>query len=150
MGWVVSVMTRPRFTPGERTPGTNCTGGCVGPRADLDTDVRGNNHLPLPGIEPRSPGRPVRSQTLYWLSYIGCSKVLVLTINCGRAMAQVVSRRPLIAEARVRPLVNARGICGEQSGTGTGFSPSSSIFPCQYIIPPSLSKLISPGECVIC
>jgi hypothetical protein len=25
--------------------------------------------LLLPGIEPRSPGRPVRSQTLYWLSY---------------------------------------------------------------------------------
>jgi hypothetical protein len=24
---------------------------------------------PLPGIEPRSPGHPVRSQTLYWLSY---------------------------------------------------------------------------------
>jgi hypothetical protein len=23
------------------------------------------NLLPLPGIEPRSPGRPVRSQTLY-------------------------------------------------------------------------------------
>jgi hypothetical protein len=27
------------------------------------------NPLPLPRIEPRSPGRPVRSQTLYWLSY---------------------------------------------------------------------------------
>jgi hypothetical protein len=37
-----------------------------------------------------------------------------------------------------------------QSGTGAGFSPSSSVFPCQYIIPPSLSKLISSGECVIC
>jgi hypothetical protein len=29
------------------------------------------NPLPLPGIEPRSPGHPVRSQTLYWLSYAG-------------------------------------------------------------------------------
>jgi hypothetical protein len=27
------------------------------------------NPLPLPGIEPRSPGRPARSQTLYCLSY---------------------------------------------------------------------------------
>jgi hypothetical protein len=27
--------------------------------------------VPLPGIEPRSPGRPVRSQTLYRLSYLG-------------------------------------------------------------------------------
>jgi hypothetical protein len=29
------------------------------------------------------------------------------------------------------------------------FSPSSSVFLCQYIIPLSLSKLISSGECVI-
>jgi hypothetical protein len=29
------------------------------------------NPLPLPGIEPRSPGRPVRSQTIYWLNYSG-------------------------------------------------------------------------------
>jgi hypothetical protein len=50
----------------------------------------------------------------------------------GRAMAQVVSRRPLTAEARVRARVNPRGICGGQSGTGTGVSPSSSVFPCQY------------------
>jgi hypothetical protein len=28
----------------------------------------GKNPLPLPGIEPRSPGRPVRSQALYCLS----------------------------------------------------------------------------------
>jgi hypothetical protein len=36
----------------------------VGPRAGLDTEVRGKILLPLTGIEPRSPGRPVRSQTL--------------------------------------------------------------------------------------
>jgi hypothetical protein len=35
-------------------------------------------------------------------------------------MAQVVSRRPLTAEARVRARVNPCGICGGQSGTGTG------------------------------
>jgi hypothetical protein len=43
-------------------------------------------------------------------------------------MAQVVSRRPLTAEALVRALVNPCGICGGQSGTGTVFSPSSSFF----------------------
>jgi hypothetical protein len=43
----------------------------------------------------------------------------------GRAMAQVVSRRPLTAEALVSP----GGICVGQSGTGTGFSTSSSNSP---------------------
>jgi hypothetical protein len=43
-------------------------------------------------------------------------------------MAQIVSRRPLTAEARVRARVNPCGICGGQSGTGTGFSPRSSVF----------------------
>jgi hypothetical protein len=41
-GWMVSVTPRSRFTPGERTPGTDCTGGWVGLRAGLDTEVRGN------------------------------------------------------------------------------------------------------------
>jgi hypothetical protein len=66
---VISVTPRPRFTPGERTPDTHWTGGWVGPRAGLNTEVRGKILLPLPGIEPRSPGRPARSQTLYCLSY---------------------------------------------------------------------------------
>jgi hypothetical protein len=47
-------------------------------------------------------------------------------------MAQVVSRRPATAEARVRCRVSPCGICGGQSGTGTGFSPISSVFPCQF------------------
>jgi hypothetical protein len=47
-------------------------------------------------------------------------------------MAQAVSHRPLTAEARVRAQVNLCGICGGQSGTGTGFSASSSVLPCQY------------------
>jgi hypothetical protein len=47
-------------------------------------------------------------------------------------MAQAVSRRPLTAEDRVRSRVGARGICGGQSDTGTGFSPSTSAFPCQF------------------
>jgi hypothetical protein len=64
------------FIPRERTPGTHCTGGWVVPRAGLDTEVRWRILLPLPAIEPRSPGRPVRSQTLYWLSYPSSRTVL--------------------------------------------------------------------------
>jgi hypothetical protein len=52
--------------------------------------------------------------------------------SCGRAMAQAVSRRPPTAEARVRSRVSSCGVCGGQSGTGTGFSPSKSVFPCQF------------------
>jgi hypothetical protein len=37
-------------------------------------------------------------------------------------MAQAVSRRPLTAVAQVFAWVSPRGICGEQSGTGKGFS----------------------------
>jgi hypothetical protein len=62
----------------------------------------------------------------------------------GRAMAQAVSRRPLTAEARVLDLVNPCGICGGQSGTGTGFLRVLRFSPVN-IIPPSPSKLISSG-----
>jgi hypothetical protein len=72
------------------------------------------------------------------------------SVREDRAISQVVSRLPLRAEARVRARINPCETCGGESGIGTGFSPSSSVFPCQYIIPPSLSKLISSGKCVIC
>jgi hypothetical protein len=47
-------------------------------------------------------------------------------------MAQAVSRRPLTAEVWVRSQVDPCGVCGGQSGTGTGFSPSTSVFFCQF------------------
>jgi hypothetical protein len=51
--------------PRGKDPGNRWTGSWVGPRAGLDIDATGKVLLPLPEIEPRSPGRPVRIQTLY-------------------------------------------------------------------------------------
>jgi hypothetical protein len=64
-GWVVRITPRPRFTPG-----THSVGGRVGPRAGLDAEVRGKILCLCRGS---NPGRPVRSQTLNWLSYPGSS-----------------------------------------------------------------------------
>jgi hypothetical protein len=55
-----------------------------------------------------------------------------LNASVGRAIAQAVSRRPLTVETRVRSRVSPCEICGGQSGTGIGFSPSTSVFPCQF------------------
>jgi hypothetical protein len=81
---VVRVTPRPRFTPGERTPGRHWIGGRVGPRTGLDTEFRGRILLPLLGIEPQSPGRPALSQTLYWLSYTSCRPSIYLKCKTQR------------------------------------------------------------------
>jgi hypothetical protein len=47
-------------------------------------------------------------------------------------MAETVSRRPLTAEAQVRSHARTHEICGVHSGPGTDFSPSTSVFPCQF------------------
>jgi hypothetical protein len=52
-----------RFIPEERVPGTDCTGGWVGPRGYRKIISS------LPRIEPQSPGRSARSQALYTDSY---------------------------------------------------------------------------------
>jgi hypothetical protein len=50
----------------------------------------------------------------------------------GRAMAKAVIFRHVLAEARFRFWVSPFGVCGGQSGTGTDFSPSFSVFVCHY------------------
>jgi hypothetical protein len=56
-----------RFTPGERTPGTHCTGGWVGPRAVLDTEDRGKILCPCWGSNPdRSVVQPVVRHYTAW------------------------------------------------------------------------------------
>jgi hypothetical protein len=56
-------------------------------------------------------------------------------------MDQAAGRRPLTADVQVRARVSLCRICVIQSGTGTGFSPSSSIYPVN-IVPPWLSLLM--------
>jgi hypothetical protein len=73
-----------------------------------------------PHLVPRS----IMSRNYLALStsaFLACSgTILVLsnTLRNGRAMVQVVSRRPLTAEARVRARFNPCGICGGQIGRG--------------------------------
>jgi hypothetical protein len=47
-------------------------------------------------------------------------------------MAQAVRRRPFTAETWVLSRASPCGIFGGQSGTGTGFSPRTTGFPCQF------------------
>jgi hypothetical protein len=66
---MVSVTPRPRFTPRERTPGTHCTGGWVGPRAGLDTEDREPFkahacHMPRP---PHSPWLDLPNDIWGWV-----------------------------------------------------------------------------------
>jgi hypothetical protein len=49
-----------RFTPGEKAPGTQWTGGWVGPRAGLGL-AKKRKFLILPGHERRPFGRPACS-----------------------------------------------------------------------------------------
>jgi hypothetical protein len=67
MGWVVSITSRPRFTPGERAPGTHWTGGRVCPRTVLDTEDRRNILCPCRESKPNRPAvQPVVRHYTAW------------------------------------------------------------------------------------
>jgi hypothetical protein len=62
-----------------------------------------------------------------------CSeKHLPSITSVNNVMAQALSRRPLSTKTRARSQASPCGICGGQSGTRAGFSPSILVFPCQY------------------
>jgi hypothetical protein len=93
-GWVVNITPRPRFTSGERIPGTQGIGGWVGPRAGLDAGA-GRKILCL--CQESNPGRPFGSQTLYCLSYRGSSlqvsqlNLYVIPITSMRSICPAIS-----------------------------------------------------------
>jgi hypothetical protein len=62
-------------------------------------------------------------------------------LQLGCAVAQVVCHWPVTAEARFSPC----GICGGQSGNGTGFSLTSLVFPHQYHSAVALHAHVSSG-----
>jgi hypothetical protein len=47
-------------------------------------------------------------------------------------MAQAVSCQSLVTEAQIQLQASLCGICGRQSGAGTGFSLNVSVVPSQY------------------
>jgi hypothetical protein len=69
MGWVVSVVPPSRISHEAKTPRYLLVRRLGGPQSWSEHRGYREILLPLPGIEPRSPSRPVRSQTLYCLSY---------------------------------------------------------------------------------
>jgi hypothetical protein len=58
-------------------------------------------------------------------------------------MAEAIIRRNLTAVVQFRTRVTPCGICGGQSGTGTGFSPE--FFPCQCHSTVAVHTYVSPG-----
>jgi hypothetical protein len=95
------------------------------------------------GFSPSTSFYPANNvpRLLYTHSFNDDRRYIILKINIvvkGRAMAQAVSRPPPTAEARVRSRVSTYGICGGQSGTGTGFSPEYFGFSPVNFIPPVL------------
>ena len=72
----------------------------------------------------------------------------------GRAMTRAVGQRPVAAGAQVQYKVSLCEISGKQRVTVTGFSPCTSVFPCQYLsttapyplihIPPKLYNVSLP------
>jgi hypothetical protein len=75
--------------------------------------------------------------TVRYASFPGLLSRILNKCPTGSCQGCGATQRSVAAEARARSWASAFWICGGESGTGTGFSPSTSVSPVS-IIPPML------------
>ena len=63
------------------------------------------------------------------------SNIIVMKQTTGRARVRAFSHWHLTAEVLLQSLISTCGICGGQSGTGTSFSPNTSVSLVSIITP---------------
>jgi hypothetical protein len=82
--WSVSRPGR-ALPPGERTPGTHCTGGWVGPRAGLDKECRGKILCLCRGSNPDRPVvQPVVRHYTAWANPAPCILLACWNQTCSQ------------------------------------------------------------------
>jgi hypothetical protein len=90
-----------------------------------------------------------------WVQCVGCelgTKLLRImkakrTCHVDHGRTEAARRRSLTAEAPVRSCASYFGVCGGQLGTGTGFSPSTSVLLRHY--PSDSAAHSSPAQCYL-
>jgi hypothetical protein len=119
-----------------------------GPQSRFEHRGYRKNPLPLPGIEPRSPGRPARSQTLYCLSYPAPLIVYVAQGNSSNKQTNTTFQQ---IKSRFRECKLPFSSFRIFHSTGrSGFDPRQGkrIFPLASVSRPTLWPTQPPVQCV--
>jgi hypothetical protein len=95
-----------------------------------------NNYIVIIDISKPIRNSQSYTNTFYLTKYIYNSDILGVCVSIfpdsdfGHVMVQAVSRRSPTAENRVCTRVSPRGICGGQSSSEAGFTPTFSVLTC--------------------